>query len=198
MERIAAARLFVCGAGAVGSLLVDNLLRQGVRHLAVIDDDRVEGHNVNTQLYGLEDVGAPKAQVLQAHAFRSVETEIEAHVARLAPENVRRLLRDVDLIVDTFDNRASRQLVRDHAAATGLPCLHVGLFEGYAEALWNERYRVPRDVAEGDVCDYPMARNLVVFAAAIASEVVIRFLVTGTREDRSFTLADMRTNDESR
>ncbi len=36
----------ICGTGALGSHLADNLVRQGARKLAVIDCDRVEQHNI--------------------------------------------------------------------------------------------------------------------------------------------------------
>ena len=57
LAKLAGQHLTICGAGALGSHLADNLARQGVRHLRVIDRDRVEEHNVSTQLYGESDVG---------------------------------------------------------------------------------------------------------------------------------------------
>ena len=53
-------QLVLCGAGAVGSNLADNLARQGFTALTAIDHDRVEGHNVGTQLYGEAEVGVWK------------------------------------------------------------------------------------------------------------------------------------------
>ena len=47
----------------------------------------------------------------------------------------------------------------------------------------------PQDVA-GDVCDYPLARNLVLLVVAVASEVIVRFALTGIRQDFSVTLRD--------
>ena len=141
LARLAALRLTVCGAGAVGSNLVDNLVRQGLRRIAVIDDDRIEAHNVGTQAYAVGDVGAFKVEVLQAEMFRVAEVEIEAVRRRLTAQNVRRLLRDTDLVVDGFDNHEARALVTAHCAETGVPCLHVGLGEGYAEVRWNELRR---------------------------------------------------------
>jgi hypothetical protein len=40
------------------------------------------------------------------------------------------------------------------------------------------------------VCDYPLARNLVLLVSAIASELVLRFVLCGAREDWSVTLRD--------
>jgi molybdopterin/thiamine biosynthesis adenylyltransferase len=198
LERLARARLTVCGAGAVGSHLVDNLARQGARHLTVIDSDRVEAHNVGTQIYAQSDAGAFKVEVLQAELFRAVGVETVAVRKRLTAQNVGRLLEGADLVVDGFDNHESRLLVTEHCRAAGIPCLHVGLSADYAEAIWNERYRVPADVTEpgANACEYPLARNLIQFAVALASEAVLRFLLEGERRSYSFTLRDLRINPE--
>jgi len=60
LQKLGQTQVTVCGAGALGSLLVDNLARQGLLQLSAIDDDRVELHNVGTQLFRKEDVGAFK------------------------------------------------------------------------------------------------------------------------------------------
>jgi molybdopterin/thiamine biosynthesis adenylyltransferase len=189
LARLAAARIVVCGAGAVGSNLAESLARQGAANLRVIDRDRVEEHNVNTQVWTLEDVGVSKAEALRNLLFRATGVEIDAVPKELSERNVRKLLADAELVLDGFDNSASRRLVTEHCAGAGLPCLHVGLHADYAEVIWNERYRVPNDVA-GDVCDYPLARNLVLLATAVAAETVLRFLTTGAQESWTVTLGD--------
>lgn len=69
----------------------------------------------------------------------------------------------------------------------------------YAEVIWNEDYRVPHDVTRvgGDVCDYPLARNLIQFAVALASEAIVRFVLQGQWQSYSFTLRDLRVNVEA-
>ena len=198
LARLARTRLVVCGAGAVGSNLVNNLARQGFRSIRVIDDDRVESHNIGTQTYGESDVGAFKAEVLQADIFRAVGVEIEAERKRLTEKNVDKLLEGADIVVDGFDNTASRRLVTESCRKSGTACLHVGLSADYAEVLWNDGYRVPREGAGGvDVCDYPLARNLSQFAVALASEALVRSILTGRRQNTSFTLNDLRINIEN-
>jgi molybdopterin/thiamine biosynthesis adenylyltransferase len=189
LARLATFPLTLCGAGALGSLLADNLARQGFRQWKVIDRDRVEEHNVGTQLYGEAEVGAWKVEALRSRLFRAVGVEIEAVPKELTGRNARSLLKGHGLVLDAFDNSEARRLVQDRCRAEGVPCLHVGLFADYAEVIWDERYRVPRDVA-GDVCDYPMARNLVLLAVAVASEALIRFVLDGSKADWSVTLRD--------
>ncbi len=128
-------------------------------------------------------------EALRNRLFRAVGVEVEVVAKELTGRNARSLLRGSGLVLDTFDNSDARRLVQEQCRAEGYPCLHVGLFADYAEVVWDERYRVPRDVA-GDVCDYPLARNLVLLAIAVASEEVVRFLLEGTRCDWSATLRD--------
>ena len=191
LEKLATLRVTLCGAGAVGSNLADNLVRQGLVQLRAIDHDRVEEHNVSTQLYGESEVGTWKVEALRNRLFRATGVEIDAVRKELTAQNAKQLLKDSDLIIDSFDNSASRQLVQEQCRAAQTPCLHVGLYADYCEVLWDERYRVPRDVAAGDVCDYPLARNLVLMAVVIASEAVVRFAGCGNRANLTATLADL-------
>src|SRR5215470_10453979 len=102
LDRLAAVSITLCGAGALGSLLADNLARQGFRQWKVIDRDRVEEHNVGTQLYGESEVGAWKVEVLRNRLFRAAGVEIEAVAKELTERNSRSLLKGSGLVLDTF------------------------------------------------------------------------------------------------
>jgi molybdopterin-synthase adenylyltransferase len=189
VAKLAAKQVTICGAGALGSHLAENLGRQGFRKLRVIDRDRVEEHNVSTQIYGVSDVGAWKVEVLRNRLFRAVEIEVDAVAKELSERNARSLIKGSDIVIDTFDNFASRRLVQKQCREANIDCLHVGLYADYCEAIWDESYRVPNDVA-GDVCEYPLARNLVLFSVALASELLVRFVLHGTKQNYSGTLSD--------
>jgi molybdopterin/thiamine biosynthesis adenylyltransferase len=183
-------QLVLCGAGALGSNLADNLARQGFARVRVIDHDKIEEHNVGTQLYGESEVGLWKVEALRTRLFRAAGVEIEPLRKELTDKNAPSLLKGAALVIDTFDNAAARQSVQTAARALSLPCLHAGLSADYAEILWDEHYRVPRDVG-ADVCDYPLARNLVLLAVAIASETIMSFALDGRRRAWSATLRDL-------
>ena len=70
-----------------------------------------------------------------------------------------------------------------------IPCLHAGLASDYAEIIWNSTYRVP-SAANDDICDYPLARNLVTLTVATACEVAINFVATGEQKSFTITFAD--------
>src|SRR5205809_1107221 len=109
LAKLQSVSLVLCGAGALGSNLADNLTRQGFKTLRVIDHDRIEEHNVSTQIYGESEIGTWKVECLRNRIFRSVGVEIDAVRKELTAQNAKTLLKDAALIVDTFDNSASRK-----------------------------------------------------------------------------------------
>ncbi len=192
IQKLGQLQVTLCGAGALGSLLADNLARQGFRQLTAIDDDRVELHNVGTQLYRQEDVGAFKVDVLRGHCFRAAGVEIGTFNKRLTESSVHKFLRGASLVVDTFDNSASRRIVSEYCGQNGLACLHLGMNADFGEVHWNETYRVPKDVVAGDVCEYPLARNLILLVVAAGSEAILRYALETRKENYSITLKDLR------
>ncbi|MBW4472333.1 MAG: ThiF family adenylyltransferase [Stenomitos rutilans HA7619-LM2] len=180
----------ICGAGALGANLAENLVRAGFGKLKVIDRDRIEERNLSTQPYYRSDVGAFKARILANNLYRAIGTTVETEVKELTATNAAQLLSESGLIVDVFDNSTSRQVVKDYADRTGIRCLHAGLSADYAEVIWNDVYRVPSDVND-DVCDYPLARNLVMLTVAVVCEAIVSFVMTDEQRHFTITLKDL-------
>jgi molybdopterin/thiamine biosynthesis adenylyltransferase len=180
----------ICGAGALGANLTENLARAGFGKLKVIDRDRIEERNLSTQPYYRSDVGAFKSKILANNLYRAIGTKVEAETRELTAANAAQLLKGSKLIVDVFDNSTSRQAVKDYGDRSCTPCLHAGLSADYAEVIWNGVYQVPSDVND-DVCDYPLARNLVMLTVAVAWEAIVSFVATGEQRHFTITLKDL-------
>ncbi len=193
MKKLASFNILICGAGAIGSNLAVNLVRMGICKLTVLDKDRVEEHNIGTQVYGLDDVGGRKSECLRNLIHREVGEEVVSVVQELTEKNVAKLLRGFDLVVDAFDNSLSRKLIVDESNRSGLACLHAGLSATYGQVQWNDSYIVPGD-ANDDVCDYPLTRNLIMLIVALTSEAIVRFCLDGARLNLSVTLDDLSIN----
>ena len=190
-EKIKQSNITVCGAGALGANIIESLARTGFENLRVIDRDRIEERNLSTQPYFRTDIGAQKAKILANSIYRALNIKIQAWAQELSNENADKMLRGI--VLDCFDNSAARRAVSDCCHRQNLNCLHVGLANGYAEFIWNDVYRIPSD-AQDDVCDYPLARNLVLMATAIASETLIKFIGGGTKENLSLTFDDLQVS----
>lgn len=194
LNRFVALHISICGAGSLGANLTESLARQGFLYLTVIDRDRVAVHNLANQPYLLADTGAFKGIILANYLYRAVGIGVEARNIELTSKNSHKLLHESDLVVDTFDNAASRQLVKEACLELKIPCLHLGMSDdGYGEAVWDEGYRIPKDRAlENDPCNYPLARNLVQLVVAVGSEVIIRYVLEGKKDNYTVTLKDFQ------
>lgn len=193
LQKLADTPITICGAGAIGSNLAVNLARMGANKLTLIDRDRVEERNLGTQVYCVSDVGGRKAEILRNTLYRELGTDCKAVVQDLSEANMNKLLKGAEIIVDAFDNSASRKALFEYSEKHSVHCLHAGVNNEYGEVIWNETYRVPSDEGE-DICDYPLALNIIMFVVTIASESVIRFLQAAEKESYSFTLQDLAIN----
>lgn len=59
-------KVAIIGAGAVGSVVAELLVRGGVRALTIVDSDVLEAGNLVRHTLRLDDIGRPKAQALAA------------------------------------------------------------------------------------------------------------------------------------
>lgn len=50
MQQIGSKRVIIFGIGGVGSWCAESLIRSGIRHLTIVDSDRVSASNINRQL----------------------------------------------------------------------------------------------------------------------------------------------------
>lgn len=192
---LAGVDITVCGAGAIGSNLVDALSRQGFSKIKVIDMDRVENHNLGTQVWSQSDIGALKSDALKNKVFRNVGVEVESISKELTASNVSKFLKKSSLVVDAFDNSKSRQLIQDEVRKQKLQCIHAGLFADYGEVVWDEFYKVPKD-GEGDICDYPLARNIIMLTVSVLSEEIVNYCLNKNYKKRNLaiTLKDLKIN----
>lgn len=192
LKKMAEQSFIICGVGAIGSNLIENMVRQGFKSFTVIDMDRVEEHNRHTQIYDRRDVGQLKVNALKTRIFNISGVTLGVITKKLDSSNAGQLLSGNAIIVDGFDNSESRRIVTEYARSQNRICLHAGLNQSYAEIVWNQFYRVPNPVKGLDVCEYPLARNTVLMAVTIATEVLIRYVDKGVFENYTMTLNDFK------
>jgi adenylyltransferase/sulfurtransferase len=134
-ERLLAASVSVVGCGALGSVIASTLVRAGVGRVRVIDRDYIELNNLQRQtLFDEEDIarGLPKA-IAAAEKLRQVNSQVtvEPVVTDVNPDNVERLIGDVDLVVDGTDNFEIRFLLNDACVKHGVPWVYGGVLATY-------------------------------------------------------------------
>lgn len=66
----------VLGAGSVGSVMAEALVRSGIRQLTLVDPDRVDVANLSRTVYTSADLGRPKVEAL-ADRLAAVSPDVE-------------------------------------------------------------------------------------------------------------------------
>ena len=121
-------RVLLIGVGGVGQYVATSLITNGIKHLTIVDFDKVELSNLNRQiLLKEEDVGQLKVEVVKRELLRkNSEAEIKAISMKVDENNIDKLLKDIDVVVDAVDNWTTK-LVLGEATAHKVPLLHIGV-----------------------------------------------------------------------
>ncbi|WBM81521.1 ThiF family adenylyltransferase [Cryobacterium breve] len=129
-------KVAIVGAGAVGSFVVDALVRSGVGQLTIVDGDRIMPGNLVRHLVGPDTIGMYKPTAIKTYIDRRYgagTVEIEACDSYLlAPTEAIDLLTEHDLVIDATADFAITAMLRSTAEAIGRTVLSVVMQNGGA------------------------------------------------------------------
>jgi adenylyltransferase/sulfurtransferase len=138
-EKLKRARVFVAGAGGLGSPIATYLAAAGVGTIRIVDDDKVDLSNLNRQILHWDmNIGDRKVASARAKlAGLNPSVTIEALCETITEANVFNLLGDSDLIIDAMDNFPTRYVLNKAAIERNIPFIHGGVrgFEGRAMTI---------------------------------------------------------------
>ena len=136
-RRLRASKVAIVGMGGLGNTSGLYLAAQGVGHLALIDPDKVESHNLGRQiLFGPADVGRSKVEAArQALGSVAPDAFLEAKKVALTCENEQTLLTGYDVIVDGLDNWKARVLLNHFSVRHRIPVVFGGAI-GYEAQVY--------------------------------------------------------------
>ena len=133
-EKLKRAKVFIAGAGGLGSPISIYLAAAGVGAIRIVDCDKIELSNLNRQvLHWYEDVGKSKVtSALEKLQKLNPWVEVEAIAEKMTEANISQLVADSDLIVDAMDNLPARYLLNKTAIDKNIPFFHGAIygFEG--------------------------------------------------------------------
>lgn len=130
-KQLLRSKALLIGAGGLGSPIAVYLAAAGVGTLGIIDSDVVDLSNLQRQiLHRTPDVGRPKVESARdtIHALNP-DVTVVAYNERLTVDNIERILKDYDVVVDGSDNFATRYLVNDACHLAGKPNVHGSIFQ---------------------------------------------------------------------
>jgi len=130
-KRLLRAKALLIGAGGLGSPAAVYLAAVGVGTIGIIDSDVVDLSNLQRQiLHRTADVGRPKVESARdtIHALNP-DVTVVPYAERLTVDNIDRIIKDYDVVVDGSDNFATRYLVNDACYLAGKPNVHGSIFQ---------------------------------------------------------------------
>lgn len=121
MERISQTRVIIFGVGGVGSWCAESLVRSGIRHLTIVDSDRVCITNINRQLMAtVKTIGQVKVEALKERLLTlNPDAEIDARQQIFTDETADSFELDkYDYIIDAIDSLKDKLLLIEMSCRT--------------------------------------------------------------------------------
>lgn len=192
-------RIVFCGVGALGSnavVLCRNLVDV---QLVLVDFDRVESKNCLSQAFVKQSVGKNKAEALKLQLSNFWGVKAESFGVRVSESNVATICAAATLIVDAFDNAASRRLLSAHARSVNTPLVHAAVSADGTFGLvrWDERFVADEEAAPGAAtCEGGEHLPLIGLVSATLARAVQDFTTNGTKRDAMVSLSGVTTTAE--
>ena len=167
-QRFRKLNVVLIGAGRLGSLIAEGLIRSGLDRLAVVDPDVLEPHNLNATIGSRSrDIGIPKVQSLVAYLHRVQPDALLSGLQRTVNHpDVFEKARPADLLVSCVDNDEARHQASN--IASRLVKVHLDL---------GTIVRRPADANVGSRQAIASDANALDYAREIAADV--RLLLPG-------------------
>ncbi|MBC7190235.1 HesA/MoeB/ThiF family protein, partial [Candidatus Aerophobetes bacterium] len=127
-QKLLSSSVLVVGCGGLGCTILSELVRAGVGKVKLVDRDIVSLPDLQRQiLYDEEDVEnkLPKAKIA-AEKLKKINSQVklESFILEVNSENIKNLLRDVNLVIDATDNIETRFIINKACVENKIPWIH--------------------------------------------------------------------------
>lgn len=155
MDRLSCSRVAVFGIGGVGGYVCEALVRSGVGHFDLVDDDKVCLTNLNRQIIATrKTIGQYKVDVMKERILDiNPDAEVRTHQCFFLPENADEFpFEEYDYVVDAVDTVTAKIELVMKAQEKNVPVISS---MGAGNKLDASMFRVA-DIYETKVC--PLAK----------------------------------------
>jgi molybdopterin/thiamine biosynthesis adenylyltransferase/rhodanese-related sulfurtransferase len=129
-EKLLKSKVLLLGAGGLGSPAAVYLAAAGVGTIGLVDADTVDASNLQRQIvHATSRIGMPKVDSAEI-AINELNPDVKVvkFQERLNSENVDRIFKGWDVIIDGCDNFPTRYLVNDASLFNKVPVIHGSIF----------------------------------------------------------------------
>ena len=115
-KKILSSKVLVVGVGGLGCTAAENLVRAGIGTIGLIDNDVVNLSNIHRQnLFISKDIKKLKVNVAEKK-LKEINplTKIKTYKTRLSQNNIEKIIKNYELIIDGSDNFKTKFLINDY------------------------------------------------------------------------------------
>lgn len=116
----------VIGCGGLGGYIIEMLGRIGIGYIAAVDGDVFQKSNLNRQILSSSlSIGKNKArEAKERMMYVNPDVYVEAFEEMLNENNAKKILKNLDLVIDALDSIDSRFLLQSKAKEFNIPLIH--------------------------------------------------------------------------
>ncbi len=136
-EKLLNSKVLIIGAGGLGSPMAMYLAAAGVGTIGIADGDKVELSNLQRQIiHSTREIDESKViSVRKRLKALNPEVEVITYYERITPDNITRLIKEYDFVLDATDNFESKFLINDTCVSTNKPFSHGGIYGFMGQTL---------------------------------------------------------------
>lgn len=111
LKKLKNSKVVVFGLGGVGSFTLEALVRGGIGHLILVDDDTICLTNINRQIHAnFKTIGSSKVEILKSRVLDiNPNCKVEIHQTFVKEDNIDKIIpKDTDYVVDAIDTVSSK------------------------------------------------------------------------------------------
>ena len=129
-SKLLESKVLLVGAGGLGSPAAYYLAAAGIGNMGIVDFDTVDLSNLQRQIiHNTERIGMLKTEsAKKTIAALNPDVNVTVFNEKLSSENIMRLFKGYDYILDGTDNFATRYLINDACVLTGKTNIHGSIF----------------------------------------------------------------------
>ena len=155
LSKLTSSHVIVFGVGGVGGHAVDALVRAGIGHITIVDNDKVSPSNINRQMIALHStIGRSKVEVMKERILDiNPEAEVIAKEMFFLPETAGEFdFGKYDYVLDCVDTVSAKIAIIEQAKKAGSPVVSA---MGAGNKLDPSQFRIS-DISKTEYC--PLAK----------------------------------------
>ncbi|MDK2886265.1 MAG: molybdopterin-synthase adenylyltransferase [Thermosipho sp. (in: thermotogales)] len=151
LDKLNYSRILVVGAGGLGTVVLENLVRLGFKNIIIYDYKEIDPPDLNRQiLYDSEDIGKIKVSISKEKLL-NINPLCNIEVFNEQINKNTNFDQEIDLIFDCVDNIETKFILDEIAQKFKIPLIHAAVeeFRGQITVIYPGKTKTLRDIFLG-------------------------------------------------